>query len=444
MDSAKSGQIDEIHAAAYECGRRAAASLPAEARFSDVQRRWLDGFLEGLFEQFRSATQPASPETHHSAAVRRAQIEMATAGRDASTALAGTYHRDNPFAAKLQAVIPLPSASSTLHRIVVDLEGSRIRYRPGDWLGVFPQNDPALVRQVLKRYGTGGQVEVDTPRGRGPVWRALLEELDLTTAAPGLIELMAHEARDRSEQRTLSALITSADGHWPTVLGLLRRFPSARPTIHQLVRNLTPLRPCTLPIASCFAKQPNVAEALVRLSGEETSFRGRGVTPRFVTERMQAGEWLPIFVEADGMSLPEDDDCPIVMIAGGLGIGPYRAFLEARSLRRARGRSWLWSDGVAFAEDFGRWHSEGILTRYDRIAADEAVAGLEAQGEPLWRWLVDHTPVHVCGTRTLTSQIEVALVRIAMRHGGHSETSARAFVDGMRDEGRFVREVVSG
>ncbi len=63
-----------------------------------------------------------------------------------------SFNRSNPFPAKLIASLPLNRAGSrkeTRH-IRIDLAGSGLGYKPGDALGVFPENCPELIEDILR------------------------------------------------------------------------------------------------------------------------------------------------------------------------------------------------------------------------------------------------------------------------------------------------------
>ena len=62
-----------------------------------------------------------------------------------------TFSRSNPFPARLIENRPLNregSKKDTRH-VVIDLAGSGLTYKPGDALGVYPENCPDLVDEVL-------------------------------------------------------------------------------------------------------------------------------------------------------------------------------------------------------------------------------------------------------------------------------------------------------
>ncbi len=432
---------DEAYSAGLAAGQRAAPHLPPDAPFTERQRRWLDGFLSGLFGAARPSLESGIDLAAQGAVSRQCQIAAAANAAAVSSAHRRAYHRDNPYAARIQSVNRVPGAASRWCLAAVDIEGSGIGYRPGDWLGVFPHNDPATVRQVLKLLGVRGQDEVLSARGRGPLWRALLEELDLVRSTPQLVELLARVARNRAERDSLAAL--AAAGFEPSLSleALLRRFPSARPSAADVVASLRPLQAELFPIASAQMVLPHQVEVLVGAEVRDSD-RGRG-GGRFFAQRLRVGEWVPVFVEAGAMALPADDHEPIVMVADGVGVGLFRAFLAARAARKARGRNWLWVAGPGFSAEMDQWHRNGVLTRIDHFDPADFDAAVERSGDVLWRWLVDRTPVYVCGSNRLIEAVERMLDRLAATHGGRDPRCDGGFALQLRAAGRLVSEQLS-
>ena len=80
-----------------------------------------------------------------------------------TTATSGvTYSKECPFTASLGArqKITARQADKNVAHIEIDLSGSGIRYQPGDALGVWPENDPALVAEILQLSGADGDALV--------------------------------------------------------------------------------------------------------------------------------------------------------------------------------------------------------------------------------------------------------------------------------------------
>ena len=429
-----------LFAAGLASGRKAAASLPANAPFTEDQRRWLDGFLQGLLGD-RSRSDEALPA---GIAAREQQVAVATRSTSVHSGSRGTYHRHNPYAARVRAAEQVRGGPAALVRVEVDLEGSGIDCRPGDWLGVCPHNEPDMVRQLLKVLGARGQEEVTSPRGSGPAWRALLEEVDLVRPKEELVALLAGVARVQAEARALTTLTLGDDLSAFTVAGLLRRFPSARPRVQEIVSVLRPLVPTAYPIASCRANGEQAAEVLVRVQSDAPAHPPAGVASDFVAARLREHEWLPVYVESGGAVFPDDDTASVILVADGLGIAPCRAYLAERVATHARGRSWLWAEGDVFGVDFATWQTMGPLTRLERLplpACAEVGHRFEAQADPLWRWLVDQSIVYVFGSRALVDGVEEALQALAAQRC--RTTPSDDYVASLRREGRFKTNVFS-
>lgn len=166
----------------------------------------------------------------------------------------------------------------------LDLSGSGMRYSPGDSLGVLPENDPALVEGLLERLGLDGDAVFDVapaeeeeeggtaagggggssggghhhaerllPHLRAPcsVRRALARGVDLTgPPRKSLLRLLAEHCA-APEERAAALRLCSRQGREeyaaeiltarPSLLHLLRRFPSCRPPLGALLDALPPL-----------------------------------------------------------------------------------------------------------------------------------------------------------------------------------------------------------
>ena len=65
------------------------------------------------------------------------------------------FSRSNPFQAEILENLNLNGRGSdreTRH-IEISLEGSNLQYEPGDSLGVYPENHPRLVDDLISRNG---------------------------------------------------------------------------------------------------------------------------------------------------------------------------------------------------------------------------------------------------------------------------------------------------
>src|SRR5437762_13110139 len=100
------------------------------------------------------------------------------------SAIATTYSRKNPFLAELTRHEHLtgPESLKDTRHFVINLAGSGLGYTPGDSLGVFGRNPPALVDQVISLLGFDPQIIINSSRGQLTLRRALLEDYTLNRA----------------------------------------------------------------------------------------------------------------------------------------------------------------------------------------------------------------------------------------------------------------------
>ncbi|MEO6568671.1 MAG: flavodoxin domain-containing protein, partial [Opitutaceae bacterium] len=107
--------------------------------------------------------------------IPNAPSPAATAAEEESSA----YSKKNPFPALLLASRNLnaPGSSKQVHHVEFSLEGSGLIYEAGDALGVFAQNCPEHVSDVLSALGCDGEEEVPAPDGSTTSLRRALTEL---------------------------------------------------------------------------------------------------------------------------------------------------------------------------------------------------------------------------------------------------------------------------
>src|SRR6266700_5861797 len=101
----------------------------------------------------------------------------------APASVSGKHDRKNPFAARLVGCRALNKAGSekdTRH-VVLDLKGSHLTYKPGDALGVWAENCPQLVQEILELLRASGAEEVTGADGQATSLReALIREYTIT------------------------------------------------------------------------------------------------------------------------------------------------------------------------------------------------------------------------------------------------------------------------
>jgi sulfite reductase (NADPH) flavoprotein alpha-component len=357
------------------------------------------------------------------------------------------YDAHNPYATR---IVRMASVAAATELIELDVEGVELDHHAADDLCICPQNDPEAVRRVLHALDVRGQQLVSTPRGSEPAWRALLEQYDLGRVTPGLARLLAEHARLRDEARHLLDLARGAEPLVFDVPNLLRRFPSARPPLAEVLDQLARLEPSAYPIASSREAEPDRLAFCTRVPTAEGE-HGFGVASEFVRARLRIGEWLSVYTRpSERLALPDDELCPLVFIVDALGLARARACVRERAHRRSLSRTWvipclpLEPDCAAELE---AWRTNGTLTRYSPCDALPTAAEERARGilgpiaDPLWRWIVDSSAVVISvADRDLSDALERELgSTLALRRRMPAE-AAPAQLEALLAAGRLIVE----
>lgn len=369
------------------------------------------------------------------------------------------YDPRNPWHAPVTSVYCLhgEGAPKDTRHAVIDLSNSGLTYKPGDSLGVYPRNDPALVASVIGELGVAADTGVTV--GEGVSLRldeALGDWLDITAPSDDVLELMAAAATDGEEASALTALAEQGLDDSPLdVFDILKRYPSARPDVQSFAGRLGRLRPRLYSIASSQRMHPNEVHLTVGVVRYEAEERQRkGVASTYIGERAQGRE-VPIYLQpAKDFGVPDDDSTPIIMVGPGTGIAPFRAFIEERHARGASGGAWLFfgnphhDSDFLYREELEAYLEAGTLTRLDTAFSRDGERKVYVQdrmrenGAELWSWLEAGASVYVCGdAEQMAPAVDQALRAVVRDHGGTDDEGARDYVRKLASAGRYQRDV---
>ena len=369
------------------------------------------------------------------------------------------HGRDAPFAAELLANQRLTARGSTkdVRHVELSLEGSGLHYEPGDALGLWPVNPPALVEAILRTAELDGDTVVEHGGQSRPLRQWLGEKRELTKLARPFVA--SHAAQSRSEelnrllapdqQPALAALLNEAQ-----VLDLLRRHP-AHWSAEELVAALRPLTPRLYSIAS---SQKHVGDEVHLTVAHVEYDHGDGLRWGAASNhfaRSEEGARLPVFIEHnERFRLPADAARDVIMIGPGTGVAPFRAFVQERAATGAAGRNWLFFGNPHFRSDFlyqVEWQQalkDGTLHRFDlAFSRDQANKiyvqdRLRERGRELFEWLEGGAHLYVCGDATrMAKDVHAALRDVVAERGGKSAEDAEDYLNTLQQQGRYARDV---
>ncbi len=405
---------------------RVDCDLDYEASFA----KWLDTALSAFSTATTVTTAPAAVTI----------TSPASEAPDAESPPA--YSRKHPFLSRVltSRMLNAPGSAKRVHHVEFDLASSGIAYDAGDALGVTPQNCPELVDDILAALRCDGEEAVVTPSGEGTsLRRALIEYCDLGKPSAELLRLYpgCHEPHH--------------------VIDVLLGAPADRQVRPEdFVRALRRLQPRLYSISSSPKAHPGQVHLTVGAVRYNAQSRSRkGVCSTFLTERVKPGESsVGIFVHSNPSFRPPPGDTDAIMIGPGTGIAPFRAFLQERRSIGGRGRNWLFFGDQRSATDFlyreemTELHADGLLTRLDLAFSRDQEEKIYVQhrilecAKELWTWLEAGAHIYVCGDASrMAKDVDATLHTVAERAGGRSTETAAAYIQSLRAEKRYLRDV---
>ncbi|ECG8514436.1 sulfite reductase flavoprotein subunit alpha [Salmonella enterica subsp. salamae] len=368
------------------------------------------------------------------------------------------YTKEAPLRASLSLNQKITGCNSEkdVRHIEIDLGDSGLRYQPGDALGVWYQNDPALVKEIVELLWLKGDEPVTVDGKLLPLAEALQWHFELTVNTAGIVENYATLTRSESLLPLVGDKAQLQHYAAATPIVDMVRFSPAQLDADALVGLLRPLTPRLYSIASSQAEVENEAHLTVGVVRYDIEGRARaGGASSFLADRIKEDGEVRVFIEHnDNFRLPTNPETPVIMIGPGTGIAPFRAFMQQRAAENAPGKNWLFFGNPHFTEDFlyqvewQRYVKEGLLSRIDLAWSRDQKEKIYVQdklceqGAELWRWINDGAHIYVCGdARRMAADVETALLQVIAEFGGMDLESADEYLSELRVERRYQRDV---
>ncbi|MDG2954728.1 assimilatory sulfite reductase (NADPH) flavoprotein subunit [Bisgaard Taxon 10/6] len=415
----------------------------ADLDFRATADKWIDDITAIVKE--KAAASPSKPVGASSADTVKPAVES-------------RYNKDNPFPATLMTNQRITDKSSEkdVRHLEFDLSGSGLTYQPGDVLGVYFENDPALAAEILAAVGLKGDEEVTVDGNLFDISTALQTKLELTQNTPAFVKGYAELADNAAlnaiveDAEKLQALVQSTP-----IADVLNEFP-ATVAPEALVNLLRPITPRLYSISSSPAEVGEEVHLSVGVVRFEHNGKVRsGGASGYLADRVEEDGQVRVFVEHnDNFRLPQDHGKPIIMIGSGTGIAPFRAFLQQRAADEAEGKNWLIFGNQHFALDFlyqAEWlqfAKDGFLNKYSFAWSRDQKEKIYVQHKirenaaDIWQWIQDGAYIYVCGDAgRMAKDVDKALLDVIAQQGKFSTEEAEEFLDGLREDKRYQRDV---
>ena len=413
--------------------------------FDEDAAAWFQNVTTKLNERLASSSQVQSP--------------LITSTQGEKT----VYSRTNPFEAEVYENIKLNGRGSNkdTRHLEISLEGSNLQFEPGDSIGVYPKNDPALVDALLEEMGWDAEesVVLNTQGDLSALKRALTCHFEITVLTKPLltkaVELSKNsklkELLEPDNDESLREYISGRD-----LLDLVQDFGPWDGTVQDFIGLLRKIPPRLYSVANSLTANPEEAHLTVGTVHYSIDERERyGVCSGEFAHRIEPGDTIPVYVQKNAnFALPENPEIPIIMIGPGTGVAPFRGFLEEREEQEAIGKSWLFFGDQHYVTDFmyqvewQRWLNDGVLTKMDVAFSrdtDEKVYvqhKIAENSEELYQWIEEGAVIYVCGDeKHMAVDVHETLLSLIEKEGNKNREEADAFLTTLQQENRYQRDV---
>ncbi len=418
--------------------------MDSDVEFEEPFQKWMDAAIETLLKDI------GQPDP----------VEVSVSHGAEPPPVSEIYSKKNPFPAPLQERVNLNGTGSdkeTWH-LEFSLDGSGLTYEPGDALGVFPQNCPQYVGEMLRVTGLEGDELVRVGEEKVALRTSLQRNLDVTNLSKPMLE----KYQAMAESAKLGTLLKEGgdalkDFLWGRqMIDILDEFPIKGLTAQDLADLFRKLPPRLYSIASSqkvHADEVHLTVAAVRFN---THGRARkGVCSTCFADLIERGDTVPIYFHVNkNFRLPENPETPIIMIGPGTGVAPFRAFVEERTATGAGGKNWLFFGDQHFQTDFLyqlEWQDylkDGLLTRMDvafsRDTPEKVYVQhkMKQQAKDIYAWLQEGAHFYVCGDASrMAKDVATALHEIVEEQGGLPADEAAAYVKQLKKDKRYQQDV---
>ncbi|SEA31334.1 sulfite reductase (NADPH) alpha subunit [Arachidicoccus rhizosphaerae] len=333
------------------------------------------------------------------------------------------------------------SAKRTHH---IEIEAEDLLYAPGDALGLVPPNPKAVVEEILSLTEVDAQSTI--------AWRdqthSIEELLSLKAQLLYLPERVVRKYADIAGQEIPDTRMSLVD--------LLKIYPlkNNQEDFQQVLQILEPIAPRLYSISS----SPEAHGDEIHITVARDQFyvgdkKETGLCSGYLID-VPVETKVQFYIHPNkGFKLPPEDK-DVIMIGPGTGVAPFRSFLFERDAAGAEGRNWLFFGDQHIASDFlyqteiQAFLETGVLTEFNGAFSRDQQNKVYVQdkmrerGAELFEWLENGAYIYICGAKEpMSFDVEKALTEIIATQKELSFVEATKYLDALKEEGRFLKDV---
>ncbi|MGZ3923770.1 MAG: diflavin oxidoreductase [Flavisolibacter sp.] len=341
------------------------------------------------------------------------------------------------------ASVNLNDRGSNKETYHIEIEAEGVDYLPGDALGIIPENPARKVESIISVLDLDADKKYRFRNEDYTAFDLLKKKLEIVYLPERVVKAYALLVNQDIPSTRIS------------LLDLLKIYPlKSSDEFQQLVDILEPIAPRLYSISSspeAHSGEVHITVARDKFSvNEELKF---GLCSNYLSQ-FEVGQEVKFYIHKNAQFRLPDDDRDVIMIGPGTGIAPFRSFIAHRDATGAAGKNWLFFGDQQFVTDFlyqteiQNWVETGSLSKIDLAFSrdqEEKVYvqhKLKKNGREVFDWLKGGASVYVCGTKNpMSVDVENTLAEIIQTHGNKKQEEALDFINQLKSEGRYLKDV---
>ncbi|WP_298391853.1 flavodoxin domain-containing protein [Hydrotalea sp.] len=323
----------------------------------------------------------------------------------------------------------------------IEISTSVVDYHPGDSVGIYPENRADVVDAILHLLQLHPEKKFLWKEEEHRIATLLRKKLNILNISEKIIKKYAALTEQEIPETRMD------------LLDLLKIYPLKNHTqIADVLALLSAQSPRLYTIASSPVANENTIHLTVHLEKFYINEKERNGLCSSYFAQIPLQTELTFFVQKNKRFKLPKDEVPVIMIAHGTGIAPFRSFLSHRDCVGAEGKNWLLFEEENFTTDFlyqteiQDWYATGHLHQLDVCFQQNInkpttlIEQLQQKAESFLEWVEEGAYVFVSGEKDFTgAKLDEAIINILSASGKYP--NAIEALQQLKNEGRFVKEV---
>ncbi|EME77285.1 uncharacterized protein MYCFIDRAFT_88699 [Pseudocercospora fijiensis CIRAD86] len=301
-----------------------------------------------------------------------------------------------------------------------------MQYDAGDYLAVLPLNNQQLVSRVLRRFSLPWDTAMTITSGSHATIPEN-RELPVALILSGYIELGARASRKSRDVLSEHSKLSLADERG-SIIDILERHPDISIPFGTFLELHMPLRLRQYSISSSPLADPSLATITFSVIESDEHI---GTATSYL-KSLEPGSTLQVAVKKSSAAfhLPLDESIPVIMVAAGTGLAPFRGFLQERAVKAEAGRqlgeALLFvgcrdpNQDKIFAEELAQWENLGVVkVRYAYSRASEQSDGCRYVQDRVYKEAAEiarlfdlGARIYICGSGAMGRSVSDVAVRL--------------------------------